>query len=788
MLPSVALAVAFALPLPAPPRFDAAGDPLPPGALARIGTMRFNTTPNSKPVVSPDGKRVAFTIGGYTRLETLDVTTGRLLAALNTESRVDAYAFLTDDTLAVATRTQLLVWQMGQEPKVLDGVALPGDTRCIARSADGKRWAVGGGKGVHILSYPACESVATSATDASVGNLHFSPDGKRLIGTVSYHSVRMWDAATGKRLRTWAPHNYPTCLCFTADGTGFIVCGGCDVARYRLDEDTPDEAFAPTVCKEDCFEDVRLSADGKRLRLLSSKDEHHVVELDPATGKVLAKHKQADGLTFDNTAVLLPDDKTVLGRRNGRLWAWDGETGVGPPLTPLDKLELVAFAPDGKTLRTVEAKNVYREWNAATGKPVGEPRTADGASEWNRTLDKYLVPAGDKLNVHDARTGNVLAVLAYKLRDEDKKYRFSLDADDLVIVKGQWDGSVVWDATCSKRLFTVPCDWRDCVISADRRTVLYYAHKKRELTAWETASGEERMAAESPDYLSAWVLRADPDNMHFWYLNQRAPMAFVKYDAATGKRVKTIAIPDLSYHLVLSPDGKRIATVCNGSLLMFDTSTGERTHTFAAFGHKVTHVAFNADGTRLASSGSEGVAYVWDLTRPLLAAPPRPVPAIRTAAEAVAALKSTATTAQHGMNYLRDHPADGVAELAKAFPPVKPIAAAELELLLVRRDSADFKTRQAADKELERLGPQIEATLRAELDKPRSEEVRVAVERLLELLEGATLSGERLAAVRAVEAAERISTPDARKLLQTWAAGADGATLSVEAKAAVERK
>jgi hypothetical protein len=58
---------------------DAFGDPLPPGAVARLGTVRFRTADFPKQLaVSPDGKRVVSTQSmQHVRLTVWEVDTGR---------------------------------------------------------------------------------------------------------------------------------------------------------------------------------------------------------------------------------------------------------------------------------------------------------------------------------------------------------------------------------------------------------------------------------------------------------------------------------------------------------------------------------------------------------------------------------------------------------------------------------------------------------------------------------------------------------------------------------------
>src|SRR5215472_7660122 len=61
------------------PRLDLVGDPLPPGAVARLGTTRLHHAGNLYgPVFSPDGK--TFVTGdGYGLVRLWDVTTGKEL-------------------------------------------------------------------------------------------------------------------------------------------------------------------------------------------------------------------------------------------------------------------------------------------------------------------------------------------------------------------------------------------------------------------------------------------------------------------------------------------------------------------------------------------------------------------------------------------------------------------------------------------------------------------------------------------------------------------------------------
>jgi hypothetical protein len=97
------------------------------------------------------------------------------------------------------------------------------------------------------------------------------------------------------------------------------------------------------------------------------------------------------------------------------------------------------------------------------------------------------------------------------------------------------------------------------------------------------------------------------------------------------------------------------------------------------------------------------------------------------------------------------------------------------------------RAREKASKELAALGEAAAGPLRAAEAKATSAELRQRLAPVVAALVEAKPTGERLRAIRAVEALERVGTPEGRKLLAMLAAGAVGATLTEDAKAALGR-
>lgn len=163
-----AAALLFLTPLArgdAPPAADAYGDPLPPGAVARAGTVRLRPATGSNVVWSRDGRLVAAASNGDVRL--WDATTGKLARVLP-----------------------------GGHDESVDGVAISPDGRMLAAASSR----------VRLFDLPTGKVVREIAA-AGVQSLSFSPDGKTLMAVLSMglfgESSRpaFWNVSTGAEVR-----------------------------------------------------------------------------------------------------------------------------------------------------------------------------------------------------------------------------------------------------------------------------------------------------------------------------------------------------------------------------------------------------------------------------------------------------------------------------------------------------------------------------------------------------------------------------------------------------------
>jgi hypothetical protein len=203
-----------------------------------------------------------------------------------------------------------------------------------------------------------------------------------------------------------------------------------------------------------------------------------------------------------------PDGGTILtGSHDYKARLWDAATGKprGEPLRHEDWVCAVAFSPDGRTVVTGSGDNTARLWDAGTGKPRGEPlRHQD--SVW---AVAFSPDGGTVLTGSDDRTARLWDVATSKpqgepLRHQDKVQAVAFSPDGRTVLTGSWDYTArLWDAATGKpRGQPLRHEGRVNAVafSPDGRTVL--------TRSWDKAARLWEVVEPPPDDLDrlrAWV-------------------------------------------------------------------------------------------------------------------------------------------------------------------------------------------------------------------------------------------------------------------------------------------
>jgi WD40 repeat protein len=832
--------------VPARPGTDAHGDPLPPDAVARIGTTRLrHASWISSLAFSSDDKHISsatiwFDVGVW------NARTGQMIAFRSSRQSPGLFrAAVSPDGSLFAGRTD------NHDLGVQDAVS---------------------GKIIHRFKSEkeCCEGLA------------FSRDNHWLASADKEGNTFLWDLKAGTRAHHFKTKPRETfdefCHAFTPDGTIFI--------QARPDDIT--------------FWDVQT---GKEIRRVDSKKERewpHAVAASPygqfiavriAYGSVniweiktgqfvrrVADHWNEVGPVFS------PDGKQVVTRRKtGEIDFWEVETGklARTFKTPAEEYPTsFAFSSDGKRLAVGGSDHAIHLWDLATDKEVptvanrlgGTPSVrflADGktlvahrryeADFWNSTIN-------EELSFWDLN-GNFLRQASLKKQEKRVHERahacvLSRDAGTVAYGTGPNFG-VGFDPTPNRYLKSsirlcdvatgkelvkvdnVPCQIHDLTFTADDRFLLVNAfnagpnpddyHRVDALQLWKRKSPTslEKVAdipklsslsgyGVSPD--SRWVAVTSKSGYRFHdfetgklirsFPNAAGSIVAVSPsgrmlvsrdtdDARTGKEVlvweqatgKTICKLDCKpgqtdwAPLVVSPDGRFIAGCLDREVIaLWDVFAGKQIAKFEGHRGEISSLCFSADGRFLVSAASDTTVLIWDWQKK----PPKASEAARLSAERLEQLRQDlqardAQRAYQAIAVLLQSPAQAIELLRAKSRQVDTIDKQQFKQWIAQLDSDSYQVREKAMKALIDSGELAEAALRQALSTPLSLEALGRVAKVLDNLPCAAPHATTLATTRSLELLELINTPESQKLIEEFVRAADDPVRQREAEQTLNR-
>jgi WD40 repeat protein len=196
-----------------PPKLDRFGDPLPPGAIARLGTLRFQDGQVIKVVAySPDGKLLASSSGDAIHI--WDVPTGRQLYRLSEESHdVKELVFSPDSKMLAHTirenQTSHLVVREVETGRRVHRIDSPkGEFGSLCYSPDGEFLAASHRlpndepssiKIYNTATFEQLRSIVPWLGDADLWTIGFLPASPTLVLSGKLNpAIQLWDVALGK--------------------------------------------------------------------------------------------------------------------------------------------------------------------------------------------------------------------------------------------------------------------------------------------------------------------------------------------------------------------------------------------------------------------------------------------------------------------------------------------------------------------------------------------------------------------------------------------------------------
>jgi WD40 repeat protein len=813
---------------------DRCGDALPAGATGRLGALRFRFGSQVAGVAyAPDGKTMAVGTGGNegSELLLLEARTGKVLRRFEGyRGWVSRVAFSPDGkVLAMAAGNEVYLWSPASGAK-LDHFRghTEGTTHDLAFSPDGKVLAVSGlasdkSKDHPILLWdvPAGRQLRRLAGHTKTASvLAFSRDGK-VLASASGAEVKFWDGKTGKLVRTFAVGG--TVLAFAPDLKALLFAtrdktiGVWDVERGK-------EARRIRARSDSC----RLAPDGKTL---AAVERGGVLALwDASTGKFL---RHLDGPEGGGALPVgfSPDSKTLITRRG---WAetdyglrlWDVSTGRErrPNEGHGGAVSCLALTPDGNSVVSGSADQTVRVWEAKTGKELLRYTGHEAAVEAVAiSPDGHTVASGDDggaIDLWERTTGKRWHSLVARRRRRGNRAVAALvfSADGKRLIAGTRDGTIwAWDMSTGRRLREIEASeygGGEAALAPDGRTLAFVGiavgaedgrrrAEKGVLAFWDLETGKEVGRIVGKEGESFWSVAFSADGKFlaasrsvFSGRRHSGEHQIVLFEVLTRQELLRIDTATRVEAMVFSPDGRSLITGGGGrrggdrTVRVWDVLVGKEIASLSGHASRVLSLALSPDDQTLVSGSADGTALLWRRNWPRGWRPWQDVRLSRKQQQEQWAHLASRDAAQayRAIRKLADVPEQAVALLGERLRPAAPGASARvIARMIADLDSDDFEVREKAREGLEKEGEWAEPALRRALADRPSLEVRRRIERLLALLEGGPPSSPRMQMLRAIAVLERLSTPEARRLLEKLARGAAGAVLTREAKEALRR-
>jgi WD40 repeat protein/tRNA A-37 threonylcarbamoyl transferase component Bud32 len=414
---------------------------------------------------------------------------------------------------------------------------------------------------------------------ADASAVAWSPDGRRLASGGFDNSIRIWDSATGRQLRSIPGPWGILAVSWHPDGKRLASANWSVQTISIWDTDTGKELRTFAKLPQKVYA-VAYSPDGKRI---ASVDEGATLTVwDADSGKSLFSRT---GQSPGGLAVCWSPDSRQVAASNvpSAVKICDAESGketatlngVGATICA------VRWSPDGRRLAGISANNAIRIWNASTGtaiRTIPAPLAEDFPGELCWSPDSTRIAAGFHdlaVRIWEAESGILLRELRGHNGSRIAAVDWSPDGRHLASAERGWNGEIkIWDLNAARepRLFALSAPGQPTCASA----------------CW------------SPD--SRWLATAHSDgSVRIYDLRSERPVASIA--------AHEVPVASVSW----SPAGDKLASLgADGSATIWNVTTRQPLTHLPRCGQKFSSLAWSPDGTRLLAESPSSHVALWD--------------------------------------------------------------------------------------------------------------------------------------------------------------------------------
>lgn len=801
------------------PQGDFYDDPLPTGAVARLGTIRFR---HGGDVVYQirfaPGDELLASAGKDNVVRVWDPRTGQQLHRLEEHGgEVRDLAFF-----PAADRLASVSWlPSGNNDQSL----------CI--------WDLATGELIHRIGLAGHGSLCVAV----------SFDGNTVVTATDDGDVDLWDASSGEKVRNISMASVsPRSLVFLDEGrtlaSGSIyertTQPGFALTVFDLDGERPKQTFEFQLNTRNRTSDIDPrtgagcilcpSADRSTIGVatndgvvrffdVASKSFTHEISglpnkttaLSPSGQFVASGHQ---GITLrDRTKVVQADDfwsgdasvtaldfssdgqQLVAATDTGIIRLWDIESSkdlIEPGPTHDRWVKAIAFSPDGSRVVTGGMDDKLRCWQVATGEQLWAINartnvlastvlefTPDGdevllGMRHNREVEFYDADTGKKSrSITTAAHGDVLALSQDQQLLVLARANNGVELVDLEtgVKKQAGEGSRVrMDAVAiAPDGATVATASRSGGRNEEPVVRLWDIDQQAEPIRSLMAPGDDNNKVFGADYVCF-----SPDGQ---YVAAASQQAILVWDTASGRLLWEFPSSGARlWPIAFSPDSRLLASSDNSEIVLYELATGEEAARLTGHETYLTCIVFHPDGKRLATGAWDGTTLVWDLSTladELYSQSPSLDDRLSKLWQALDDLDSH--RGQSAVWALVRHGDEAVKLLADQLEPERlpVIDQGELSTMLLELEDDDYATRERAMDKLAALGAAVTPHFEAVLQATPSLELRSRIIRLMREQEESLyeIDPAELLILRSIQVLEQIATEPARQLLEHLATG-----------------
>ncbi|HEV3082421.1 MAG TPA: sigma-70 family RNA polymerase sigma factor, partial [Gemmataceae bacterium] len=543
---------------------DLHGDPLPPGVVARLGTVRFRADDEGQGIAcqgiafTPDSKGIL--MGSWAgAIHLCDAATGKRLRRIALEGEPYGRILFSPDGKLIATTEDL-----GEDP-------------------------TGYGIGFRDASTGKKHRVIRLAKADAPGPMAFAPDSTLLASCHDDLTLRLWDVPSGTEvLRGKLPDRPGRSLVFSPDGKTIVgTSAGSPKTEFYIWEH--DAGVEPrTVKAPGAIETLAFSPDGKTLALMDYV-RVNVYLWDVASGRCLRTLRLPKGWARD--VAFSPDGKmlALACEQPGSVVFWDPSTGqeLHRLNAPLEHWKRVVFSPDSKRV-AARSQDAVRVWEVNGWKELGAldaaHREAITATIFS-SRESLVATAGDdgSARLWEATTGRQRAVF----RHDNWVRAVAVSPDGRQIATSSLDDTVrVWDTATGKQLFNLAGHGKSgghrvLQFSPDGKRLASWGDTYWYLRVWDTTTGKALLEHK---LRATGVQHADDDD-----------------DSVDNQKLEMLAMWGLQ--ATFSHDAKTLILAVQTTLHVFDVESGKETLRINASDDAgCSSLAVSHDGKRLAAA------------------------------------------------------------------------------------------------------------------------------------------------------------------------------------------